>query len=217
MSPTDIFVLASLAVLMAFMVYALILNAKKNKIFRNAAWEKCPECGIPMRYRSSFSPAWECPNCKTEILLLLDKNRKAIKLECVKISNRYKNSWIVISISIFTVLFATALFGLHNLGYVIAGFMFIIVGILIALGVVPPAREYDGRSLDNVKLKYSVVKIQLLHCVFFLPCAIFLICMGMEVDLEYLTPLMLLLSICCACIIYISEHNIRHEKKIEEL
>ena len=211
-SLTDILVLTSIAVLIASIVYLLILNVRKNKIFKNAIWEKCPKCGIPMRYRSSFSRAWECPDCRIEILLLLDKNKKAVKLECMKMSSRYKDSWIVISILILTVLFAAALFGPHGFGYVVGGFMFIIVGILIALGVVPPAHEYDGRSLDKVKLKYSVEKIRLFNCVFFLTCAIFLICKGMEINPDYLAPLMFLFSICCACMIYISEHNVISEK-----
>jgi len=212
MSLADILMLAFVVALIALLTYMFIYNAKKNKIFKNAVKEKCPECGIPMQYRRSFSRAWECPDCKTEILLLLDKNKKVVKLECVKKSNKYRNLWIIIFILTYTTFFAATLFGPRDLGYTVVGFIFIIAGILTALGVLPPTKEYDGRSLDNVILKHSVVKIRLFNCGSMILFAVFLICMGMEINLEYLVPLVFLFSICCAYMIYISEHNVISEK-----
>ena len=209
---TGILMLATVITLVALVVYAAILNTKKNKIFKNMAKDNCIECGKSMLYYGSPSYTLRCPDCKTETMLLLDENKKVIKLGCRKISNRYRNSWILIFILIYAIPFACIFFVSYSFGYVIAGLVLAAVGIFIVLGVVPLMREYSSGSLNNINLKYSVTKMRLIACGLSFLCAILLVCRGMEFGFEYLAPLLLLLSIYTAALFFISEHNVISEK-----
>ena len=201
--------LVSAVVTIIAAIYVIRMPFKKAKILEPIIPDLCLTCNISMKY-NKFMSSWNCKECGRNVHLFLDANKNVVKAEMKKALKKGTKQTYLIMILIFVIVFSMNVLDIAWIVFIALGILLVALSVLSLLGVIKMYSAYSDEFLNKVKFKYSLRKMGMFAGLAYLLLATILFAFGFYIPLEFSFPLLSLMMVVLACLMYIFENNIEY-------